>query len=119
MFDLRGSFFRSWLSKVFGMNDQSSTELWPSDALIVDVRSPGEFQSGHVDGAINLPLSELAALAPNRLPDKKQSLVLYCQSGMRSGSAQQWLQANGYQNLINGRSASAVAFRLQRKIVRG
>lgn len=109
----------SWLSKILGMNDQSSTELWPSDALIVDVRSRGEFQAGHVEGAMNLPLSELSALAPHHLPDKKQSLVLYCQSGMRSGSAQQWLQANGYQSLINGCSASAVAFRLQRKIVRG
>ncbi|RUP24767.1 MAG: rhodanese-like domain-containing protein [Curvibacter sp.] len=109
----------SWLSKILGKGDQSSTESWPGDALLIDVRSPSEFQAGHVEGAVNLPLSELAASAPSRLPDKTRPLVLYCQSGMRSASAQQWLQAHGYQHLINGRSASTVAFRLQRQIVRG
>jgi len=109
----------SWLSKILGLSDQASTDLWSEDALVVDVRSPSEFRSAHVEGALNLPLPELAEAAPDRLPDKARPLVLYCQSGMRSASAQQWLQAQGYQHLINGRSASTVAFRLQRQIVRG
>jgi phage shock protein E len=85
---------------------------------VVDVRSPGEYASGHVDGALNLPLSELAGLAACQLPDKQRPLVLYCQSGMRSGSAQQFLQGRGYTQVINGRSPGAVALKLQRPIVR-
>lgn len=118
IFDAMESSAMNWFSKFLGGGSNAAAEPWPEGALIVDVRSPGEYLSGHVEGALNLPLSELAVLAPQHLPDKDQALVLYCQSGMRSGSAQQWLRASGYRSLFNGRSPGAVALRLHRPIVR-
>jgi len=108
----------NWLTKFLGAGGRAAAEPWPEGALIVDVRSPGEYQSGHVEGALNLPLNELPRLAAGHLPDKAQPLVLYCQSGMRSESARQYLQSCGYTQLFNGRSPGAVALRWQRSIVR-
>ncbi|MEI6654786.1 MAG: rhodanese-like domain-containing protein [Verrucomicrobiota bacterium] len=70
-------------------------------ALVIDVRSPGEFDSGHLPSAINIPLDEIATALPPRVPDKNQVLLLHCQSGMRSGIAKQKLKAMGYTNAYN------------------
>ncbi|WP_027478569.1 rhodanese-like domain-containing protein [Curvibacter gracilis] len=109
----------NWFSKFLGAGGSAAAEPWPEGALVVDVRSPAEYQSGHVEGALNLPLNDLPRLAAQHLPDKAQPLVLYCQSGMRSESARQYLQSCGYTQLVNGRSPGAVALRLQRNVVRG
>ena len=70
-------------------------------ALVIDVRSPGEFSSGHLTNAINIPLDEIAAVVPQRWPDKKQALLLHCASGMRSGRATELLKKQGYTNVFN------------------
>lgn len=61
--------------------------------VIVDVRSPQEFSTGHVEHSINIPLNELTA----RLVEFKQmkNIVLCCASGMRSQMACQFLKQNG------------------------
>jgi len=71
--------------------------------VIVDVREPGEFASKHVNGAINVPLSQI--ISGQGLADgvtKDDHVVLYCNSGNRSGVARQMLEAKGYTNVING-----------------
>ena len=70
-------------------------------ALVIDVRSPGEFNSGHLSAALNLPLDEIETALPRRVPDKNQVLLLHCQSGMRSGVAKQKLKGMGYMNAFN------------------
>ena len=70
-------------------------------ALVVDVRNPGEFDSAHLPGAINLPLGDLSAEAPHRLPDKNRVLLLHCLSGARSGIAKGRLTRLGYSNAFN------------------
>ncbi len=70
-------------------------------ALVIDVRSPGEFDSGHLPTAINIPLDELESAMPRRVTDKSQVLLLHCQSGMRSGIAKQKLKGMGYTNAFN------------------
>jgi phage shock protein E len=72
-----------------------------SGALVIDVRSPGEFNSGHLPGTINIPLDEIQTVMPRRVADKKQVLLLHCQSGVRSGMAKRKLQAMGYANAFN------------------
>ena len=71
--------------------------------VIIDVREPSEFVRGHVEGAINIPPSQLMAGAP-QLKDvpKDTPLVLYCLSGSRSNSSMRYLQAMGFTNLTNG-----------------
>ena len=70
-------------------------------ALVIDVRSPGEFNSGHMPSAINIPLDVLEAAMPVRLPDRNQVLLLHCQSGMRSGVAVKKLRSLDYTNTFN------------------
>ena len=70
-------------------------------ALVIDVRSRGEFSAGHLPRAINIPLDEIAAAVPQRVPDKNQVLLLHCLSGTRSGMAKSTLKSLGYANVFN------------------
>ena len=79
---------------------QARTHL-KNGALVIDVRSPGEFNSGHLSAALNLPLDEIETALPRRVPDKNQVLLLHCQSGMRSGMAKKKLNGLGYANAFN------------------
>lgn len=68
-------------------------------AMIVDVRTPQEFADGHLDNAVNFPLSELDKHFAN--VDKDTQIVLYCRSDNRSAQAYQYLQSQGFTNLHN------------------
>ena len=70
-------------------------------AMVIDVRSPGEFGSGHLPNAINIPLDEISAALPQRVGDKNQVLLLHCQSGMRSAIAAKKLKGMGYTKVFN------------------
>lgn len=71
--------------------------------IIIDVREPFEYMTGHVKGALNIPPSELMAGAEKLAGiDKDSPLVLYCRTGSRSNVAIQILQGLGYTNLTNG-----------------
>jgi phage shock protein E len=70
-------------------------------ALVIDVRSVGEFNSGHFAKAMNIPLDEIATALPQRVKDKNQVLLLHCASGMRSGVAKSKLKGMGYTNAFN------------------
>ena len=69
-------------------------------ALMVDVRTPEEFASGSVKGAINIPLNEVES----RINEfkRKPGVVVFCRSGNRSGQAKEILENNGIKNVING-----------------
>ena len=81
-------------------------------ALIVDVRDPGEFNQGHVTGAVNLPLSGLPENLLTLVSDKERVLLLHCQGGGRSAIAKRLLKASGYAysyNLGSYRRAERIA----------
>ena len=80
---------------------KAATAHLKSGALVIDVRSPGEFSSGHLPNALNIPLDEIETALPRRVPDKNQVLLLHCQSGMRSGMAKKKLNGLGYANAFN------------------
>ncbi len=85
---------------------------------MIDVRSPAEYASGYVDGALNLPLDRFVQGYAALAPDKSRQLVVYCHSGARSGQAAQFLQQQGYENVVNGISPGAVALKTKRPIRR-
>lgn len=88
------------LKNLFGGNNGQVTEAIQNGAFLVDVRTPAEFASGSVRGAVNIPLDNIQGqLAKFR--DKK-SIVVFCRSGARSGQAKHILERNGIQNVING-----------------
>ncbi|WP_042423218.1 rhodanese-like domain-containing protein [Comamonas granuli] len=95
-----------------------NTASAPGTPTLVDVRSLGEYQSGHVDGAVHLPLERLLDDAPALLPDRSAELLLYCLSGARSQMAVQWLQQMGYARARNGGSVGMVALQTGRTICR-
>jgi rhodanese-related sulfurtransferase len=69
-------------------------------AKLIDVRSPGEFSSGHLPGAINVPLQDLGAQV-KKLGEKDQPVVLYCASGTRSAMARATLKGMGFTQVFN------------------
>lgn len=74
--------------------DQLKTEEPP---LVIDVREPREYHSGHIPDAQLLPLPKLLANAKDLPPD--QSIIFVCQSGRRSIRAAQFLKDKGYQKV--------------------
>jgi phage shock protein E len=79
----------------------AAQKLLQQGALVVDVRSADEFQTGHLPGAINIPLGELRENLPYRVQDKNQALLVHCLSGGRSGIAKHQLKSIGYANVFN------------------
>lgn len=72
-----------------------------SGYLIVDVREPDEFASGHIPDAINVPLGTIEGTEVAEMPDKDQLIMLYCRSGRRSALAGAALADMGYTNVID------------------
>jgi phage shock protein E len=90
-----------------GVVDGSTAKLLAaSGARVVDVRTPGEFASGHVPGAINIPYDELPRRAAEIGPPSTK-VVLYCRTGRRSGVAADALQKAGFSNLYDFKSVTA------------
>ncbi len=69
-------------------------------ALLVDVRSKAEFESGHLPGAKNVPLPELGGRSKS-LGEKGKPIVLYCASGTRSAVARSVLKGQGFSQVFN------------------
>jgi len=72
-------------------------ELLAEGAILVDVRTNGEYASGHLEGAVNLPYTEIHASAPENLPDKSCPVIVYCATGKRSAQAKNSLDCLGYE----------------------
>lgn len=70
------------------------------NTVFIDVRTPEEFASGHVDGALNIPVSEINAVQEH-VADKDTPVVLYCRSGNRAGRALTAMQNMGYTDVVN------------------
>ena len=66
-------------------------------AQLIDVREPNEFEGGHILGARNIPMSQMKMRMKEIRPD--MPVFLYCQSGMRSARAAQFLHRRGYKDL--------------------
>ena len=68
-------------------------------AVILDVRTPAEFQGGFIPGAQNIPVDELAAAVGTL--DKSKPILVYCATGDRSVTAMQILQQAGFEEVYN------------------
>ena len=91
------------LKTIFGIGSKANFgELILNGAVIIDVRTKGEYQDGHLKNSINIPLDKL----PGSLDklNKKNPIITCCASGMRSSSAKSILKSNGFTEVYNGRS---------------
>jgi rhodanese-related sulfurtransferase len=100
------------LKKLLGIQPKPDLgELARQGALILDVRSKGEFAGGHIKGSINIPVDQLSANL-NKLKNKNHPIITCCASGMRSATAKGILTSRGYTSVHNGGSW----MRLNRKL---
>ena len=83
------------------LSANTAREYLKQGALLVDVRTPDEYRSGHLPGSVNIPLDRVREELPRRLPDKSHPVLLHCRSGRRSALAEQQLRALGYTNVLN------------------
>ena len=91
----------SFLKNIMGFGPEVDfQELVQNGAQIIDVRTKGEFQSGHIKGSKNIPLQSLQQ--GMKKIDPKKPVITCCASGVRSGSAKRILKANGYIDVHNG-----------------
>ena len=89
------------IKKIFGIEKTDYAQLMADGAIILDVRSNGEYSTGHIKGSINIPVDKLAANL-HKLKAKHKPIITCCASGARSAAAKGILKTNGYANVHNG-----------------
>ena len=109
-------FFSHFMAAV-GSNKAS--DPLPEGARLIDVRTHSEFISGHIEGAVNIPLDRFNHDIAHVIPDKATPVILYCRSGARSGHALSVMHQLGYDQAVNGGSVGSLALRLQKDLKRG
>ena len=80
---------------------EEASELLSKGAIMLDVRSEGEFRSGHLSMAKNLPLNQLKSGIAAMAPSQDAVILCHCASGIRSGKAEKVLRDLGYSKVWN------------------
>ena len=91
------------LKSMVGIEKTDYAQMVKDGAIVLDVRSKGEYTSGHIDNSINISVDQLENNL-HRFKDQEKTIITCCASGMRSGSAKSLLKAKGYKNVYNGGS---------------
>jgi len=92
------------IKNLLGMKPQPDyNELIKQGAIVLDVRSKGEFEGGHIKNSINIPVDQLNNNL-SKLKNKNKCIICCCASGMRSGTAKRILESHGYTAVFNGGS---------------
>ena len=91
-----------------------SFQLFATNPIIIDVRTPQEFESGHVESAINIEWQDIALVENSTNKDNR--IFLYCRSGNRSQKATDILIDIGYKDVINLGSVKEASEFLNKKI---
>ncbi len=89
------------IKKLLGIKTIDYAQLMKEGAIVLDVRTKGEYGSGHIRGSVNIPVDQLHKNL-NKFKDKKRTIITCCESGMRSASAKGILASNGFLNVHNG-----------------
>lgn len=89
----------SLFKKLFGPGTDFKAMV-QNGAIIIDVRTPGEFSGGHIKGSKNIPLQGLQS-GMKSIP-KDNAIITCCASGMRSANAKSVLKSMGYTTVENG-----------------
>jgi rhodanese-related sulfurtransferase len=89
------------IKKIWGINSNPDLkELINKGAQIIDVRTKEEYQDGHINGSVNIPLQSLS----NNISKIKKTrpIITCCASGIRSASAKSLLKSHGFSEVYNG-----------------
>lgn len=103
-----------FLKKMLGLESEVNyQDLMKRGAVIVDVRSAGEYAAGNIPGSINIPLGDLQR-SSKRLTNNQKPIITCCASGMRSASAKSILLSQGYAEVINGGGWYSLSHKLKK-----
>jgi len=89
------------IKNLFGVEKTNYAQLVKEGAIILDVRSKGEYAGGHIKGSINISVDQLTSNL-HKFKDKTKPVITCCASGMRSASAKSILTFNGFTEVHNG-----------------
>jgi rhodanese-related sulfurtransferase len=82
------------------VDGETARQLVEDGAVLLDVRTPGEYQSGHIDGAVNIPIQAFGQ-RKDELKELGEPLVVYCRSGNRSAHATNALEDMGVEKVYD------------------
>ena len=84
-------------------------------AAIIDVRTPEEFATGHIDGAVNIPHEQIGqGIQSVKGLSKESPILLYCRTGRRSAVARATLEQQGFKQILDGGSLESTEQNLKR-----
>ncbi len=93
-------------------NDKRLDHLLSQKPVILDVRSASEFETGHINGAVNIPLDSIRTIPLDRF-DQRRPLITCCSHGVRSVQAVQVLKSRGLKNVYDGGAWQDLAGRME------
>ena len=97
---LKKIFYRSFEDKEISYKDLT-TLMKDKKVFLIDVRSNQEYEEGHLDGAINIPLFNIEKDIEKVVQSKQDTVILYCAKGIRSMEAKKILENLGYERVYN------------------
>jgi phage shock protein E len=83
------------------VSPKEASDFLRNGAMVIDVRSMDEFESGHIMQASNIPLDRLEMMALSVIRDRDKVLLLHCSTGVRSNLAKKKLVDMGFKNAYN------------------
>lgn len=94
------------------MKGETLLEEQKKGATVIDVRVADQYKEGHIKDAINLPLETIEKDIASKVPKKDTKIVLYCNTGNRSGQALEKLKKLGYTNVSNAQGVKQYKYDL-------
>ncbi len=85
-----------------GEREIRAWQLMDQGALVIDVRSTGEYAEAHLQDALHIPFQRIVSQLEKLEVRKDRNIVLYCRSGRRAGVAEEALVSAGYNAVFNG-----------------
>lgn len=92
----------------FGKRKEEVIRLLQEGAIIIDVRTQGEYAGSRIEGSVNVPLNALDSKV-SKLKKLNKPMVICCESGARSAGATSMLKSKGFTEVVNGGSWRSVA----------
>lgn len=89
-----------------------------TDYTLIDVRTEGEWNTGHLSGAVLIPHDRIIQDISKAVSDKKTKIYLYCRSSRRSGLAFDELKRAGFEDVINLGTVEQAANKLNKQIIK-
>ena len=89
------------VAKVNRITCNEVNDLVSEGAIVVDVRTPGEYETDHIENAINIDSNEIKYVVKGIIKDYETKIIVYCQSGNRSSESAKILVNLGYKNVYD------------------